>query len=433
MIKKYYSLLLWSVFICLIHSSLLSASVSKDDESLLGTMFVRDTTFSKYAAFCNNSGKPTIVFKGNSSISLPPIIDFTFTNNNVCSGQTISFTSTVTGISPLTYAWDFGDGSTSTLENPSHSFQAILGCGTQVFNVTLIVTDSNSDTETISKPITVKRKPDISFEDVNSQIGVPPFENCNQSSINYTVTVGNISNSSSCITSYSIDWGDGISASNVSFPLSHTYQSIGSFNMVINGLGSNGCQVQKVYLVKNSSNPSGGLPSPGGTVNLCTPMGPLQFTITQWGANPIDTFYNVDFGDGTTFTLTQNDLVSSTYYNSSDPINSPAYPIPHTYMLSNCPNSSSYTLLLDIITSCGETNLTQGPISILEKPEVSFIIPDTACINVNVTINNTSSTGYNPNCNTDVDWFWDMGDGTTYMDFEPVHSYSAPGIYTVSS
>jgi len=431
MIKKHYSLLLWSAFICLIHSSLLSASVSKDDESPLETMFVRDTTFSEYAAFCNNLGKPPIVFKGNNSISLPPIIDFTFTSNNVCSGQTISFTSTVTGISPFTYAWDFGDGSTSTLENPNHSFQASLGCGSQTFIIALIVTDLNNDMETISKPIMVKRKPDISFEEPNLNAGVPSFENCNQASVNYTMEVGNISSSISCITSYSIDWGDGNSASNVSFPLSHTYQSIGSFNMVINGLGSNGCQAQKVYLVKNSSNPSGGLPSPGGTINLCTPMSPLQFTITDWGANPIDTIYNVDYGDGTTLTLTQNDLVSSIYYNSSDPINSSAYPIPHTYILSNCPNGS-YTVLLDIITSCGETYVSVGPITVLEKPEVSFIIPDTACINVNVSITNTSSSGINPNCNTDVGWFWDMGDGTTYMDFEPIHSYSAPGIYTVS-
>ena len=430
MTKRCNSLLLLSLFICLLHNYSFSASSSKDEECLIDTMFVNDTVLSDATKYVDISAAPLTVFDRNYSINPPPIIDFTFSSNNVCSGQTISFTSTVTGNNPFTYAWDFGDGSTSTLANPDHSFQASLGCGSENFNVTLVVTDVNNDTTTISKPITIEKIPDISFEDVNAGFGVP-FENCNQGPVNYTVTVGNTSNSSSCITSYSINWGDGTSASNVTFPLSHTYQTLGLFNMVISGVGSNGCQAQKVFVVKNSSNPQGGLSSPGSTVNLCTPMSPLQFAITQWGTNPIDAIYNVDYGDGTTFTLTQNDLVSSIYYNNTDPVNSAAYPIPHAYVLSNCPNTS-YTVLLDIITSCGESNFTAGPITVFEKPEVSFNIPDKACINVALPIINTTTGGYSINCTTTAGWFWDMGDGTTYTDFEPIHSYSTPGTYTVS-
>ena len=226
MTKRCNSLLLLSLFICLLHNYSFSASSSKDEECLIDTMFVNDTVLSDATKYVDISAAPLTVFDRNYSINLPPIIDFTFSSNNVCSGQTISFTSTVTGNNPFTYAWDFGDGSTSTLANPDHSFQASLGCGSENFNVTLVVTDVNNDTTTISKPITIEKIPDISFEDVNSGFGVP-FENCNQGPVNYTVTVGNTSNSSSCITSYSINWGDGTSASNVTFPLSHTYQTLG--------------------------------------------------------------------------------------------------------------------------------------------------------------------------------------------------------------
>jgi len=360
------------------------------------------------------------------SPTINPTVSFTFNNNNVCSGQSVSFNSTASGAGTLEYEWTFGDGTTSTQANPNHSFQAV-GCGNQTFNVTLTVTDDNGSTST-SNTITVKQKPNISFTDENAPFS--PFENCNAATVDYTVTVGNDS-SSSCIASYAINWGDGNSESNVTFPLTHTYTSQGSFNMIISAVGNNGCQAQKTYNVKNSSNPTGGVVTPGNTVNLCTPINPLQFAISNWGENPPDTSYNINFGDGTTFTLSQGDLEASTFYNSSNPSASANYPIPHTYTESNCPNNS-YTILLDIVTSCGTSNLTAGPIIILEKPEVSFTVTDPACINTNIQITNTSTSGYNPNCDTSTNWYWDMGDGTSYTSFQPVHSYAAPGTYTIS-
>jgi hypothetical protein len=45
----------------------------------------------------------------------------------------------------------------------------------------------------------------------------------NNSDLRYTINVGNSSTSTSCISSYNVDWGDGSSESNVSFPKQHTY------------------------------------------------------------------------------------------------------------------------------------------------------------------------------------------------------------------
>ena len=48
---------------------------------------------------------------------------FSFNNNNACSGTSIQFTSNVAiGSAPFTYAWNFGDATTSTSQNPTHSF-----------------------------------------------------------------------------------------------------------------------------------------------------------------------------------------------------------------------------------------------------------------------------------------------------------------------
>ncbi|RZL97204.1 MAG: hypothetical protein EOO88_62840, partial [Pedobacter sp.] len=156
-------------------------------------------------------------------------------------------------------------------------------------------------------------------------------------SLEQGVTVENAS-ISPCITSYSINWGEGSTIENVTFPQQHTYTQLGVYTITIYGYGQNGCNSVKTYQVKNISNPSGGLYSPGSTTNLCAPTAPIQFAITGWYANSLDTTYEVDFGDGTTIlNLTQSDLINSSYYNSTIPANSQNYPIPHVYNISNCP------------------------------------------------------------------------------------------------
>jgi len=86
-----------------------------------------------------NPGRYNIQLKGGIA---DLTVDFSFGPNNVCSGQSVSFTSIVTGDGPFDYEWAFGDGSFSTDENPNHIFQANPGCGSQDFNVELTVTDA---------------------------------------------------------------------------------------------------------------------------------------------------------------------------------------------------------------------------------------------------------------------------------------------------
>ena len=60
---------------------------------------------------------------------------------------TIQFSNTSTGIGALSYQWQFGDGSTSTLENPSHTYSMIGS-----YTVSLIVFNTNGCSDTIIKP-----------------------------------------------------------------------------------------------------------------------------------------------------------------------------------------------------------------------------------------------------------------------------------------
>jgi gliding motility-associated-like protein len=378
----------------------------------------------------NNTDKSELITKNYTNLAVPPTVDFNF-NDNACSGTSVTFTPVVTGNSPFTYKWEFGDGTTSTDNSPSHIFTA-LGCGTQPFSVKLTITDANGEINSITKTVNVKQKPDLKFVDTNPA-SAKPFERCgdNNSNPKYSITVGNNSASIACIASYNIDWGDGSSETNVVFPKTHEYQKLGSFNMVITGIGTNSCSNSITYIVKNSNNPIGALIAPGNTINLCIPVDAMQFAIGSWALNPSDTRYDVSYGDGSSDSYTQVQLESSVFYNAANPQASQNFPIPHKYTRANCDTNGSI-VNLTISTNCGTTYLTAGPIKILDVPVISFSVPAVACVNSSVYFNNSTYAGYTNNCSTTNVYTWNFGDGTTSTQVNPYHSYSAPGTYKVT-
>jgi len=78
-------------------------------------------------------------------------VDFSFTPTSPTTGQSVSFTSIVSGgTAPYTYAWNFGDGTTSTSANPTHTYSTARS-----FAVNLTVTDASTPSLTRSVSHTV--------------------------------------------------------------------------------------------------------------------------------------------------------------------------------------------------------------------------------------------------------------------------------------
>jgi PKD repeat protein len=87
-----------------------------------------------------------------SSVPTAPVANFTASNQVVCAGQSVQFTSTSTG-NPTSYSWSFtgGNPATSTIANPTVTY---ANSGT--YAVSLTVTNANgTDTETQNTYITV--------------------------------------------------------------------------------------------------------------------------------------------------------------------------------------------------------------------------------------------------------------------------------------
>jgi PKD repeat protein len=147
----------------------------------------------------------SIVSCQNVTLCVTPTAAFTQNANNLA----VAFTDASTG-APTSWAWDFGDGGTSTLQNPSHTYAAP---GT--YNVCLTVTNACGTTNTCIAVTVVCPNPVAMYS--YAVLG---------NTVNFT-----IQSSSGVPATYSWDFGDGTTST--SFNPSHTYLTGGDFEVCL--------------------------------------------------------------------------------------------------------------------------------------------------------------------------------------------------------
>ncbi|HCS21939.1 MAG TPA: hypothetical protein DIW47_15515, partial [Bacteroidetes bacterium] len=304
-------------------------------------------------------------------VSPNPQANFTYTDSLCAGTMAFSNTSSGTGVS---YVWNFGDpnsgsANTSTQSSPNHLYDT-TGSGYISFPVKLIVTNVYGCKDSLTKNRYVRRGPDATVDDFTNS---PPFTQCSTTS-SFLLTIDNSSTTSNNV-NYYIDWGDssGLDTLTNFSQDTHTYYGYGLRKLVVRVIDNVGCSKSDTFSVFNGSNPSGGLASPGSTINLCSPI-QLGFPLTSVANNP----------SGTTYTLSVNDGSNPVVYNHPPPDT-----IYHTFTNGSCGTSTSgspiynnaFSVTLTITNPCGFTASSILPITISGKPNAEiYSTHDTACI-----------------------------------------------------
>lgn len=297
-----------------------------------------------------------------------------FTVSSVCLNTAASFVDQSTsGGDPITsYQWFFGDGFTSTQQNPSHLYTAF---GT--YTVRQIV-NTGFCTDTASLTVTVENKPTTDFVST-------PKQGCSDLTVSFT------NQSSANATSFRWDFGDG-SSPIFTRDTSHTF--------VNNGISDTNYIVQLVAFTAFGCTDTTydtvsvfPVPLPSFTSDAVTDCGPVtvNFTNTTQG-DSLDFFWN--FGDGTAVV---NDTNPSHTFNNT------------TLFISN------YDVQLIVVSSNGCRDTTTQVVTVYPEPIFTFnIVPDSGCSPLSVRF---------PSVVGAVNYLWDFGDGSTASGPTPTHLY----------
>ncbi len=134
-------------------------------ENINLTGYMGNTVILKFQAI-NGYGNNLYIDDINFTGSAPVIANFSASPTNPCKYGTVQFTDLSTG-SPTSWFWNFGDGSTSNLQNPTHQYN-----NTGTYTVSLTVTKSgNSNTMTKTDYITVNPLNTVSVSIVQEPAG----------------------------------------------------------------------------------------------------------------------------------------------------------------------------------------------------------------------------------------------------------------------
>lgn len=153
-----------------------------------------------------------------------------FTTNFNCTSLNVAFTdlTTINGGTIASYAWNFGDGTTSAIQNPTHAYAAVGN-----YNVQLIVTSASGCIDTLTQQLHLTLNVPNALYTLNN--------GCQGTQINFT----NQSTSPTTITNWLWDFGDG-STSTVTSP-AHIYATSGNYNVNLVITNVDGCKDSVIH------------------------------------------------------------------------------------------------------------------------------------------------------------------------------------------
>ena len=299
-----------------------------------------------------------------------------------CNKQAISWidsSSIASSATDVAWAWDFGDGSTSAIENPVHTYPK-----SGPYTVKLVTTSNQGCKDSLIKtvrvwPLAVPAPPPAPAS------GIRYNDNCVNVAINFS---GSVLDSSA--NSYSLNWnyGDGTKTTKTS---SHTYTANGTYTALMIVTAGNGCTDTFSQKITPYTQPVPKITYTAECVGQTVPF------VDSSGSGTTAT-YSWTFGDGT----------------SANNVDSPE--VYHKYAKAN-----TYAVGLSIVSGLGCTGSGSSVIVIPGYPTAGFTA-NNVCIGSATTFKNTSIGVTAPG-----GYAWNFGDSTFSNLPSPTHAYANVG------
>src|SRR6266704_769976 len=337
------------------------------------------------------SAPPMTEFFGTSP---PPTLlaSFTYSPSFPQTGQTVSFTSSVSGGSPpYSYSWSFGDGSTGMGSSPQHTYSS-----TGTLTVALTVKDNGSpqQTTTSQQSLTVSGAPppltaSFAYSPSSTQAGEP---------VTFTASA------SGGTSPFTFSWSFGDGSTGTGSPVPHTYSSVGSYTTALT--------------VKDSSTPLKTATSQK-TVSATSPPPPIPVTFTLNPSSP-------DAGQSISFIASAFGGAPPYSYSWSygDGSAGTGLQVTHTY-----DSDGTYQVTLTVADSIGNTGTWVAPVVVgTASLQDGFTYSPTSPQPGDSISFTASARGGTP----PYSYSWDFGNGASASGASATYSYAAAGHYTVT-
>lgn len=297
--------------------------------------------------------------------------------NSVCNGEDFQFTdnSSSPDGSIVNWSWDFGDGNTSSQQNPSHQF---AGPGT--YTVKLVVETDHACPDSTTQQVTVDPIPVADFTATDACAG------------SQNVFADGSSVGTGSISSWGWDFGDGNTSAQQN--PTHQFTNAGTYMVGLTATATSGCSSVDSNSVEVYALPQADFTFPSTCVN-----DPTDFLDASTdGTLPINSW--------------QWDVEGQTLNGSA---------VQHTF---SAEGTFPVQLLVEDAYGCADSVTQQVTISV--RPSMSVSVND-ACANTQFAFTNSSSI----QSGTIDSTHWDFGDGNVSTAVSPTNTYVSAGVYNV--
>ncbi|MFL5753456.1 MAG: PKD domain-containing protein, partial [Bacteroidia bacterium] len=329
-----------------------------------------------YTVTLTASNGCTDTYTTTATVNPAPVAAYTVPP--VCEGTANSFTNTSTNAT--TYAWDFGDGATSTVTSPTHTYS---GAGT--YNAELVVTATGGCKDSITQVVTVNANP------------VPAFTStvaCESTATAFT----NTTPANPLIAAWSWNFGDA-GTSPVQTP-GHTYGAAGTYTTTLTATTASIPGCTGTFTAQVIVNPN---PVPNFTANAPCPGANTVYTNNTPALPAINT-WSWDFtSDGAADNTTQS---------------------PSTVL----PGAGTYTTTLTATTTNGCVGTYSTTVTVNPNPVPDFTYT-AVCDGASLPYTNTTAA-----VPAIASWDWDFTtDGISDNSSQtPSNSFASAGTYTTT-